>query len=196
MGFSGQILQRFTPTLMAGRLRQKIDLVQVSKVQDSTGGTSLLSNTLYANVWASVEGVSGDEKYVGKDNLAQVSHQIVIRYIGAAPSWLGNNNYLESALVKDDSGFLQQAQGAGTSGATQPVWNETIGGFTADGDPSTGVTWKNVGVAPTRTGVVSAMQVIFNGRLFQITAVINVDERNKFLILLCVEQNDSSFVVG
>jgi len=42
-----------------------------------------------------------------------------------------------------------------------------------------------------RTGVTSGMVVWFQGRTFQIEAVQNPDERNKILILLCVEINDS-----
>jgi hypothetical protein len=63
--------------------------------------------------------------------------------------------------------------------------------YTEDGDPSTGVTWLNLGPAPPYTGVTAAMQVWFQGRQFQITSVQNVDERNKMLFLQCVEINDS-----
>jgi hypothetical protein len=87
---------------------------------------------------------------------------------------------------------LQQAQsGGGLSGATAPVWNQTAGGFTTDGDPSTGVTWKNLGPAPKRTGVQAKMQVWFDGRQFQIDSVLNPVEYNKMLVLLCTEINDS-----
>ena len=43
-----------------------------------------------------------------------------------------------------------------------------------------------------RTGITANMQVQFNGRQFQIEAVQNPDERNKMLILQCVEINDSA----
>src|SRR5438445_9405559 len=42
-----------------------------------------------------------------------------------------------------------------------------------------------------RTGISADMQVIFQGRLFQIKAAPNPDERNKMLRLVCVEINDS-----
>jgi SPP1 family predicted phage head-tail adaptor len=41
-----------------------------------------------------------------------------------------------------------------------------------------------------RTGITAAMQLQFNGRQFQIESVQNPDERNKMLILQCVEIND------
>ena len=70
-----------------------------------------------------------------------VTHQVIIRYIGAAPAWLGNSLYSGLALVKDSSNNLQQAQShGGTSGATTPTWSMVLGGMTSDGDPSTGIT--------------------------------------------------------
>jgi head-tail adaptor len=82
----GAIIQKRTPTLFAGRLRHKIDLVKVSNVQDSTGGFNLSIDVVYANVWASIEALSGMEKFAAHEFISQVSHQVVIRYIGAAPS--------------------------------------------------------------------------------------------------------------
>jgi hypothetical protein len=117
----------------------------------------------------------------------------VIRYIAAAPAWEANHAYPATALVKDSKGYLQKATVAGTSGAVVPTWNQTQGGTTIDGDisPDTAVTWVNMGVAPPYTGVTAAMQVLFQGRQFQITSVRNPDERNKILCLMCVELNDS-----
>lgn len=190
----GNILQRRVPTLFAGKLRQRIDIVTVSSVQDSTGGFDLNADIVYANVWASVEplgGTSGDKEGAGSI-ISSSTYQIVIRYIGAAPSWRPTYNYLGKTLVVDSNKNLQQAQSSGgLSGATAPVWNQTAGGFTTDGDPSTGVTWKNLGPAPTRTGVQAKQQVWFGGRQFQITSVANPVEFNKMLVLICVEINDS-----
>lgn len=186
-------VSRRSPTLNTGRLRNRISIVRVSPQQDSTGGTNLSVDILYASVWASIEAQSGNDSSNGQGGfVSKVSHQIVIRYIGAAPSWLAITNYLGGALVKDANGYLQQAQSSGgLSGAAAPVWNQTQGGFTQDGDTSTGITWKNVGVAPNRTGVKASMQVWFQGRQFQIESVQNPDERNKMLLLQCSEINDS-----
>jgi head-tail adaptor len=178
--------------LFAGRLRHKIDIVNVSSVQDSTGGQSLSANVVYANVWASIEALTGTEKFAAHEFVSQVSHQCVIRWIGPAPSWVALNDYPGSFLIVDANRNFQQAQTpGGLSGAVAPVWNTTPGGFTSDGDPSTGLTWKNLGPAGQRTGVNSGMQIWFQGRTFQVEAVLNADERNKSLILLCIEINDS-----
>lgn len=189
----GLQISRRSPTLNVGRLRNRISIVRVAPQQDSTGGQDLSVDVLYANVWASIEAQSGGDSANGAGGfVSKVTHQVVIRYIGAAPSWLGITNYLGSALVNDSNGYLQQAQSSGgLSGADTPVWNQTQGGFTQDGDPSTGIQWKNIGPAPTRTGVAAKMQVVFNGRQFQIEAVQNPDERTKMLILQCTEVNDS-----
>jgi head-tail adaptor len=177
--------------LRAGKLRHRIDLVKVSSVQDSTGGFNLSADVVYANVWSSVEALSGNETLVMESQASLVTHQVLIRYIGAAPDWEANTEYPAGALCEDANGNLQQAQSAGLSGATAPTWNATTGGFTADGDPSTGIEWKNLGAAPPYTGVTAALQVWFQGRQFQITSVQNPDERNKMLALMCVEINDS-----
>lgn len=181
-----------TARLQAGKLRHRIDLVVVNPVQDSTGGTDLNSDIVYANVWALVEPLAGSETLAAQSQMTASTFQVVLRYIGAAPSWQPNYNYVGGALVKDSNGYLQQAQsGGGTSGAAAPTWGTHMGDLTQDGNLSTGVVWKNLGPAPPNTGVKSSMQVWFNNRQFQITSVQNPDERNKMLCLTCVEINDS-----
>lgn len=118
----GAIIQKRTPTLFAGRLRHKIDIVQPTDTQDSTGGFDISVNTVFANVWASVEALNGTDKFAAHEFVSEVSHQVTIRYL---------------------------------------------------------------------PGITASMQVWFSGRQFQINAVLNTDERNKLLILLCVEINDS-----
>lgn len=177
--------------LRAGKLRHRIDIVIPSPAQDSTGGFDLSVDIVYANVWASIEALSGRETLVLESQTSMVSHQVIIRYIGAAPSWQADTDYLAGALCMDPNGNLQQAQSAGLSGLTAPSWMTTKGAITEDGDPSTGLSWKNLGAAPPYTGVTAAMQVWFQGRQFQITSVMNPDEKNKMLCLACTEINDS-----
>lgn len=186
MGF-GSVTQKRTPTLQAGRFRHRIDIVQIGPAQDSTGGFDINSNVVYAKVWASIEAMSGTETPAAGSRVSTCTHQVIIRYIGGAPAWKKANAYAAKALVKDSGGYLQQAQGAGTSGADTPTWNEVEGQSTTDND----ITWKNLGLAPKRTGITAKMQVWFQGRQFQIDAVLNPDERNKCLVLLCTEVNDS-----
>lgn len=122
MSFS-RLIQKVTPTLCAGRLRHRIDIVQPNfNDQDSTGGFNLSDFTIVATVWGSIQALCGEEKFAAHEFVSQVSHQVVIRYT---------------------------------------------------------------------SGINSGMQVRFQGRTFQIEAVLNPDERNKVLILLCIEINDS-----
>ena len=117
------IVQKRTPFMFSGRLRHRIDIVQVSTTQDSAGGINLSNDTVYSNVWASIEALTGTEKFAAHEFVSQVTHQIVIRYL---------------------------------------------------------------------PGITSSMQIWFEGRQFQVEAVLNPDERPKMLVLLCIEINDST----
>ena len=180
--------------LQAGKLRHRIDIVKVSPVQDSTGGVNFSVGIVYANVWASVETLSGMETFGAQSMVSAVSHQIIIRYIAGAPGYVIGQTYAAGQLTKDINGYLQQVQAPGgiATITDNDSWNETEGMYTEDGNPSIGTfTWLNLGPAPPYTGVTSAMQVWFQGRQFQITSVFNPDERNKMLCLMCTEINDS-----
>jgi head-tail adaptor len=145
-------------------------------------------------VWAAVENLTpGNDQLAAGEFISVTPTVVTIRYIGIAPSWTPITDYLGRALVVDANLNLQQAQSSGgLSGATAPAWNPETNGYTAgDGDPSTGVTWKNLGPASTRTGVRAGMLVTWNSKIFQIKSVNNPDNRSKMLILICTEINDS-----
>jgi len=180
--------------LQSGKLRHRIDIVKVSPVQDSAGGINFSVGIIYANVWASIESMSGMETWAAQSEVATGSHQIIIRYIPGAPGYVVGQNYTPGMLTKDNDGYLQQAQAPGGVAiiTDDSVWNETEGMFTEDGNPSIETfTWLNLGVAPPYTGVTAAMQVRFQGRQFQINNVMNPDERSKMLCLMVTEINDS-----
>lgn len=188
----GVTIQHRTPNLQAGKLRHRVNIVTTSPAQDSTGGFSLQNTTLYATVWASVEALNGDEQFAAEQQVSKVTHQIIIRHIGAAPSWQPATNYLSGALVVDANGYLQQATGGGTSGPAAPTWASGLYALTYDGDPSLGVTWRNLDVAQPRSAINAAMQIVWQGRTFQITSVLNPTGLRKMLVLMCVEINDSN----
>ena len=83
-----------TGRLQAGKLRHRIDIVMPSPIQDSTGGFNLSADVVYANVWASIEALSGRETLVLESQTSMVSHQVIIRYIGAAPDWQAGLHHL------------------------------------------------------------------------------------------------------
>lgn len=189
----GTIVQKRTPVLFPGRLRHRIDIAQVTPTQDTMGGTNEAVDVVWANVWASIEALSGTEKFAAHEFISQVSHQVVIRYIGASPSWQPDITYQLGQTVIDANGNWQQAQGNGLSGSSAPDWNSEVGGYTPDGSGSLAFQWYNLGAPPPGTGVRANMLVLFQNRTFQIEAVLNPDERSKMLILLCIEINDSKW---
>ncbi|MGA8429502.1 MAG: phage head closure protein [Candidatus Sulfotelmatobacter sp.] len=81
MGWGIQVSRR-SPTLNTGRLRNRVSIVRVSPVQDSTGGFDLSADVLYANVWASVESESGNDSANGGGGfVSKVKYQVVLRYL-------------------------------------------------------------------------------------------------------------------
>ena len=103
----GTIVQKRTPTLFAGRLRHRIDIVQLSSTQDSTGGQNISANTVYAGVWASIEALNGTEKFAAHEFVSQVSHQVVLRYMAGINSGMqvlfsGRQFQIEACLNPDE----------------------------------------------------------------------------------------------
>jgi SPP1 family predicted phage head-tail adaptor len=74
------IIQSNNPVLQVGKMRHRISLLQPSDVQDELGGTSLSGWTTFADVWASIEAVNGNEKFAAGEYVSKVTHRIVIRY--------------------------------------------------------------------------------------------------------------------
>jgi hypothetical protein len=56
----------------------------------------------------------------------------------APPSWTASTNELLGNLITDSNGNIQQCTGAGTTGATAPVWPISVSGTVSDGT----VTWE------------------------------------------------------
>jgi SPP1 family predicted phage head-tail adaptor len=124
MGVS-TVPQSNSPILQIGKLRHRIQIVQPGVTQDSAGGTTQTDATVLCTTWATIQALSGTEKFAAHEFVSQVTHSVYLRY-------------------RTD--------------------------FTID----------------------SSMNVWYNGRTFQIEAVLNPDERNKMLQLLCIEINDAA----
>lgn len=184
-----------TPQIAAGKLRHRINIVVASPTQDSAGGVST-TTIVYANVWAAVESITPGNDQLAAGEFTSVTPIVVtMRWIGPAPSWRATTDYLGNALVVDANLNLQIALASGgLSGAVAPnPWNPDINGHTTDGDPSTGVTWNNLGpLTNTKSGVHAGMLVHWNGHILQIKSCSNPDGRNKILLLICTEINDSN----
>ena len=61
------------------------------------------------------------------------------RFSLETPAWAANTSYALGAKIVDANGNVEQVTTAGTSGASAPSWNATIGGTTTDGT----ATWTN-----------------------------------------------------
>jgi hypothetical protein len=71
-------------------------------------------------------------------------------YSEISPAWAASTAYAANAEIMDPSGNTQEVIVAGTSGATAPVWNETLNGTTNDGT----VVWTGKGTLSTSLSVI------------------------------------------
>ncbi len=60
-------------------------------------------------------------------------------------TWKANTVYALNAMIIDKNGNTEKCTTAGTSGATEPTWNMTMGGTTHDGTGS--LVWTNEGIS-------------------------------------------------
>lgn len=119
--------QSNSPVLQAGKFRHRVTIVQPSLLQDAAGGWTGTQNNVVCKVWATIEALSGTEKFAAHEFTTEVTHSIYIRY--------------PRSLVHG--------------------------------------------------GILAKMEVHYTNRVFLIEAVLNADERNKFLQLVCVELDDT-----
>jgi SPP1 family predicted phage head-tail adaptor len=68
-------------SLYAGKLRQRIKIVQPNVTQDASGGWTIDDASPIAIVWASVEMLSGRELSAAQQLVSEVSHKITIRWM-------------------------------------------------------------------------------------------------------------------
>jgi len=88
-----------------------------------------------------VAGISGSSAPTWNQTLGQPTQDgLTWSYQGNA-TWQPKTNYAVGAFIIDSNKSIQQVQAAGTSGTTQPTWNETAGATTGD----TSITWLNNG---------------------------------------------------
>src|SRR6266852_7252178 len=74
------ILQSSTSVLQAGKFRHRVAIVKPKPAQDSMSGWNINSNDVIATVWATIEALTGVEKFAAHEFSSNVSHSILIRY--------------------------------------------------------------------------------------------------------------------
>ena len=71
--------------MLAARLNKRVQIQTVSSSKD-THGTEIQTYTTTNTVWAGIKPVSGNEKYINQQIVAEVTHSIIIRYLsGVTP---------------------------------------------------------------------------------------------------------------
>jgi SPP1 family predicted phage head-tail adaptor len=72
--------QTNSPILQAGKLRHRIQIVQPDTTQDSAGGVSQADVKVLCTTWASIQALTGTEKFAAHEFISQVTHAIYMRY--------------------------------------------------------------------------------------------------------------------
>lgn len=130
--------------------------------QHNVDGTSAAAqHTIYFGSLGSAGGNTADRKAQANSNpgVDNLTASIVYKH----PVWAASTAKLVNDIVRPTvaNGWKFQAQGAGTTGATQPTWPLTINATVVDGT----VTWKNIGhildltdlkLAATQAGLATA----------------------------------------
>lgn len=68
------------PTIRSGKLRHMVQIQQITTGKGSSGGATEVAST-FANVWASIEPMSGREFFAAAQRHAEATHVITIRYL-------------------------------------------------------------------------------------------------------------------
>lgn len=70
---------------MIGKLRHRITIEEATETRDDYGAPEPTWET-FAEVWASVESLSGREYFVARSSNSEVTHRVTIRYLsGLSP---------------------------------------------------------------------------------------------------------------
>jgi len=102
---------------------------------------------------AHAAGKSGATQPVWNTAIGQSTPDGNFAWINSGPrSWQANTAYAPGQYIIDSNGYVQIVQTAGTSNATQPAWNITIGQST----PDASVIWINSGPGSWRANAVYA----------------------------------------
>jgi SPP1 family predicted phage head-tail adaptor len=74
-------VQQISPSVRAGQLRHRINILNPILAQDTDGGVNVRNNQIVATVWASVDAISGAEKFAAHEFESQVNYKVVIRWL-------------------------------------------------------------------------------------------------------------------
>ncbi len=71
----------------AGKLNRQITIQMQRKTRDGYGAETVTWATLKAGLWARIKPISGGERYINQQLIAEVTHEVTIRfYAGILPT--------------------------------------------------------------------------------------------------------------
>jgi len=106
-------------------------------------------------------------------NTGTIAGKSSFSYVVTHPAWQANFSYTLGKEILDPAGNVQQVTTVGTSGATAPVWIETVGGTTTDNT----VVWTCQGpLVPTVLSVFAAVSgTVKPAAVAKVTPVLHTD---------------------
>src|ERR1035441_2747198 len=105
-------------------------------------------------------------------DVSVVTAKSKLTYWTIFPAWQPSTAYFFNAAILDPSGSTQSATIEGTSGATAPTWNETVGGTTHDGS----VVWTCQGNYTTSLSIIgTAAGTIYTPPAAKATPLLHKD---------------------
>ena len=99
--------------MQAGKLRQRVNLLQPSTQQDSFGG--LKNPVAFATVWATIESLQGKSLYKAQQWVAEVTHKATIRY----------QTGVQAKMLLDINGRIFRIE-AVLNALERPIWLELL----------------------------------------------------------------------
>lgn len=72
--------QQVSPALRIGQLRRRVTLLQPTLKQDSDGGTPLTNLAPVMELWATIDGISAQDRFAAHSFVEQSNTKITIRY--------------------------------------------------------------------------------------------------------------------
>ena len=178
----------------AGQLDKVVTIEAVTETQNARG-EPVPSWAAEATVWARIEPLRGQELVTAQQRAANVTHKITMRYRderGTATGAQTSTTLQDTTKTWTPNGFAsQEITITGGTGAGQSRTVRTNTGTTLTIDPA--LPWA---VTPDGTStylvhwLTMKKRINYRGRIFNMQALLNLEEANRAFEILAVEVTD------